>query len=243
MSDSPRISNLSGAATISFRPTGTISASFAGTGRYVTCDSDYAAVSNWAQAPSPGDLIAHEACARFRRELSRIAALDLSVLQCLRGRTAPFTRTPPAADEMAPPPADRTDDRGRYNRRGESVLYLSDSEEGIRRELAGRQGPIWIQRFILRPATVRIADLRLNLPGTHRFMRSVLWFAELAGQQGYPGVDFSQTLAQIVGQRFDGMMVPGVRGDGTFTYHNIVLFRPESRWRAWLDGTDPYELD
>ena len=50
--------------------------------------------------------------------------------------------------------------------------------------------------------------------------------------------------AQIVAERFDGMAVPGVRGNGSQGYSNIVIFRPSGRWRTWLcRKKDPYELE
>jgi hypothetical protein len=41
------------------------------------------------------------------------------------------------------------------------------------------------------------------------------------------------TVAAIVAEHFDGMVVPGVRGDRHQTYANVVLFRPLDRWRDW----------
>jgi len=43
--------------------------------------------------------------------------------------------------------------------------------------------------------------------------------------------------------RFDGMLVPGVRGDQSTRYDNVVLFRPHDRWQDWLtEGCSPQRL-
>jgi hypothetical protein len=65
--------------------------------------------------------------------------------------------------------------------------------------------------------------------------------AELAGCENYPDLTFSQTVAEIVARRFDGMNAPGVHGDKNFSYRNIVLFRPHPTWRDWVQASSsPY---
>jgi hypothetical protein len=50
-------------------------------------------------------------------------------------------------------------------------------------------------------------------------------------------------VADRVAKLFDGMIVPGVRGDESFRYFNIVVFCPNERWRSWLtEGSNPKPL-
>jgi hypothetical protein len=138
---------------------------------------------------------------------------------------------------MGPPPSNKAK-AGRSNQEKESVQYLCGSEAGIQLEPIDGPGPLWIQRFSLPTEQLSIADF-----GTLRnedFCNLVFWFAEQAGNPGVPiSLGFSQFVASLVVQRFDGMRVPGVRGNKDCFYFNVVIFRAESRWIDFLETDSP----
>ena len=161
-------------------------------------------------------------------------------LACIRGQY--IETPPPSRDRMGPLPADHAYfTSGRYSVRGCRVFYLASTEEGVRLELAAwvRPGEVWLQRFTI-PVTLRIADFS-QTPEDH-LLTSAFSIAEdcmLDEQGGLPTYDFSNLLASVVAEHFDGMLVPGVRGQrGKQRYRNVVIFRYHDDWRDWLDG-DP----
>ena len=102
----------------------------------------------------------------------------------------------------------------------------------------------WIQRSACSGICVRfrrnthLADL--GFIGEPDFLNDTLFFAEIASDglgSAHATFAFSQTVAKIVGEHFDGMIVPGVRGDSQCRYRNIVIFRPHTHWTSWLDPT------
>lgn len=135
---------------------------------------------------------------------------------------------------MGPPPAQKTPD-GRYNQRACPVLYLSDSEQGVIREV-GRNwdGPITIQEYELDSSELRIADFASD--DLHNFLSCVFDVAERCCVPGRHGPDsylFSQLVAQLVeAVGYVGMRVFGVLGDLTLQYRNIVVLEP-NEWRRW----------
>lgn len=56
---------------------------------------------------------------------------------------------------------------------------------------------------------------------------------------------FSQAIAEIVERHeYSGMLVPGVQGNPTQRYNNLILFQPEARWRDWLNrGRSPERIN
>ncbi len=81
--------------------------------------------------------------------------------------------------------------------------------------------------------TLEIADLRPER--AQEFVNQVFWFAEHAGEAPvHCSVEFSQRIASLVAKKFDGMMIPGVRGDESQRYANIVVLRRMSEWISWL---------
>ena len=144
----------------------------------------------------------------------------------------------PSPEDMGPPLEEHSKD-GRYNCRGQRALYLSDSEEGVLRELAYE--PMYIQCFEIPTGRLRIADLRQI--SSDSFLSGTMWHSEFAGLSGYPTKVFSQTVGEIVGRHFDGMAVPGVRGESGGHYSNIVILRNLGSWKEWLKaGIVPYKL-
>lgn len=54
------------------------------------------------------------------------------------------------------------------------------------------------------------------------------------GRVGPTGYIFSQVLAEITQEaEYDGMIVPGVRGNRDLQYRNVVVFNPLDKWPAW----------
>ena len=153
---------------------------------------------------------------------------------------------PPSALKMGPPPQDSRPGAGRYNQDGQSVLYLCDSEEGVRRELHAWRvtGVPYVQRFRLPVSELSIADFT-DVPPEH-FVAAVFSKAEECKVDGR-GPDsyvFSEVVAELVSAHFDGMRIPGVRGARPVLYGNVVLFRPSPDWPKWLEpGSSPYPLE
>jgi hypothetical protein len=87
---------------------------------------------------------------------------------------------------------------------------------------------------------LRIADLRQSVEA---LVNHVFWWTEIASKDRGAGFLFSQFVAGRVEACFDGMIVPGVRGHESIRYNNVVVFRPENRWRSWLtEGCNPERL-
>jgi len=225
--------NLFGSASLKFRASATLSATYGPTGRFITADSEYACVREWAEHPDPDVQERHQARQRFVDCLSRVDCVnaDAMRLSCFRGRR--FSNgASPTPEEMGPPPA--SDARAnRYNKPNESTLYLSESERAVGREPISGSGQLWVQQFLLPTDQLAIADF--SSLSADDFASKAFWFAELAGNAGVAvQLCFSQLLGSLVQQRFDGMRVPGVRGSNETRYSNIVVFRAEARWKSWL---------
>jgi hypothetical protein len=141
---------------------------------------------------------------------------------------------------MGPPHSKPNLPGGRYNAPGESVLYLADSEYGVKKELANRASKILVQKFTIPISTLRIADLTVYDPRS--LINAVMWHCELANSEGYPSYIFSQTIAMILKEKgFDGAMAFGVRGDSQATYNNVFIFNPGPRWENWVNlKMEPY---
>lgn len=230
--------NLSASGSITIGGSATLSATYGPTGRLVTADSDYALVREWAELPDQDLQQSHQAVARFATHLSQVVRLPGVSLSCCRGSRRFPSGYVPTSDEMGPPPTVAAAE-GRYNRSGESTLYLCESEGGLAREPIAGDGPLWIQRFVLPTERLSIADFSsLHADG---FASKVFWFAELAGNEDVvQRLHFSQLVASLVRQKFDGMRIPGVRGTHDVRYSNVVIFGAEPSWRDWLEiGAQP----
>ena len=217
----------------------TISAKYTPTGRYVTCEENYETISTWSKLETYNDLINHPTYRIVSSEFSQLRLLKGSSICLYRGRPKCQVFCPSAL-KMGPPPSKPTIPGGRYNTPGESVLYLADSEYGVKRELAGRASKILVQEFTIPISTLSIADLTVY--DTRSIINAVMWHCELANSEGYPSFVFSQTIAMILKEKgFDGAMAFGVRGDSQETYNNIFIFNPVPRWKNWVNlRMDPY---
>jgi hypothetical protein len=144
--------------------------------------------------------------------------------------------TRPSVDRLGPPPEDQACREGRYNCADESVLYLCSSELGVAREadiICGRELHFLAYRLPLQD--LRVADFAGA--ALDSLFNAVFEIAETFNveERGPATYSFSQFVAQVVAEAYDGMMVPGVRGDRTLRYANVVIFRPHPRWREWVD--------
>jgi hypothetical protein len=216
--------------------TAQVGARSASTGRSITATDAYGEISTWAN--SFDLLLDGREEGRVQQLLRDCPVLGGYDLHCFRGRT--FDSTSPPSSDMGPPPSDVATD-GRYNQRGQSVLYLCTVKAAVEKELHGASN-IWIQEFRIPIQSMRIADLRQLNDSESDLLNQVMWHAELAGTTGYATIQFSQYVACLVSSHFDGMLVPGVRGDDTLRYDNLVVFRPREAWRAWLGSDAPTRL-
>lgn len=136
---------------------------------------------------------------------------------------------------MGPPPEPR---ENRYNSRSQGALYLCDSEEGVRRELCPEgEGQLALQDYVLPLDSLRLADFAAS--GLSELLSAAFDMAEsslVPGRVGRGDFLFSQVLADLVREsRFQGMLVPGVRGDREHRYLNVVVFDPPAGhdWPLW----------
>lgn len=206
------------------------------TGRSVQGNEGYRLAVEWACVPDREKLLSHDASSKFCRLLAEAPRFRDFEHPFFRGRG--ITGEPPRENQMGPPPADSIPTEGRYHRRGDHVLYLADSEDGVRLERQSwhREGLPYVQRYRLPSGGLCIADFAI-FPAGH-FIASVFAVAEdcnVNGRQGPPNFIFSQVIAGLVAAKFDGMRVPGVCGAPGFNYCNLVLFKPHPAWPSWLE--------
>ena len=231
--------NLQASATINFGLSATLSATNSRTGRKVTCAGEYGRVQGWAKMPRRQSLLLHPGREQLFEELCRVRCVSDPIIHGYRGRPKSQTGPDPSPACMGPPKSHQTGDNGRYNRIGHPALYLSDSNYGVGREMP--DDLIYIQEFEIPTTALRIADLRYL--ESESFISGVFWHAEMAGRGGYPTKIFSQTVGELVGRRFDGIVLPGVHGEIGGNYANIVILRHVEQWTEWLRaGCSPREV-
>lgn len=214
------------------------------TGRKVKIDTDsdaYKLAVDWS-CRSPRKMRRHRGAKKFRNSLSVVAVVPDPTFECFRGRTPKKNgELPSSGQEMGPPPKEKACS-DRYNRAGVPVLYLCDSPEAVELEIERRfkedDECFALQEYTLPTSKLRIADLSVR--NANEFIICVMDIAEsirVGGRGGPPDFEFSQFVAELVASAgFDGMICPGVRGDRGTPYHNIVIFKPEERWREWFRG-------
>jgi len=118
-----------------------------------------------------------------------------------------------------------------------------DCVEGVLRELAPKPGTrIFLQDYRFSPSALRLADVSsVHLTD---FVKAVFDQAENSSVEGRvspSGYAFSQIVGQLVLEAgFEGMVVPGVRGDPNLQYRNIVVFDPHGRWITWSCQDDGF---
>jgi len=209
------------------------------TGRSVTCDAEYGQVREWARLPKER-LVLQPMGERFRTSVHKARRVEGRVLVCYRGVSFEKGHRP-RSEEMGPPPEDGFCSEGRYNRENERMLYLCTSERAIVREVAPKFGhSLYNQRYRLLVDQLRIA----NFVGADvdKFANAVFEIAETCNVEGRgpENYNFSQFVAALVMEAFDGMLVPGVHGDRSLQYANVVVFHPYPKWMEWLEkGEQP----
>lgn len=209
------------------------------TGRHIIVDRDFYRAQKLAER-RPLALRLSPWAWRVKQELRKAPVGAQSPLILFRAR--PDDRCIHGWKEMGPSPVACAPD-GRYNRVGESVLYLSNSEEGARLEVV--TGRICIQQYVIHSPPLRIADLTSE--EVSNLLHAAFDLAEKACVPGWSSpatYAFSQFLARSIRRSgFDGFIVPGVRGSSGTLYHNVVLFRPEVTWLSWSKGPTGFRRD
>jgi RES domain len=179
-------------------------------------------------------------CAELERLLLgslNLAPQDILDTPVFRGRF--LSESPTSLRDFGPPPPQRLT-RGRYNAKGDPALYLCSTKAGVMRELEPTPVgcELWIRRFRLLPE-LRMADAR-ELP-INSFAAAVFWLIEHGrNRRQYPRL--GERVGHLVSCDFDGLIVPGVRGDPTELYWNAVVFRLGDRWIRLIDQTEQPEL-
>jgi len=234
MQDEPRVklgeARMEAAANMS----ATLSVKNGHTGRTVACTTEYGLIRKWASLSReeiPQDPLADE----LRAAIANAQCVQGEELVCYRGRSLE-RGSRPSIEQLGPPPEGKPCLENRHNRENESVLYLCSCEAAIPREVTTESGnELYCLVYRLPLQDLRVADF--TELGLAPFVNGVLEIAESFNVEGRgPATySFSQFIAQLVAEAFDGMMVPGVRGDPSFRYSNIVVFRPHPQWREWVD--------
>jgi hypothetical protein len=240
MADDPTIgelkANIAGHGSIgTFDVRATISAKFERTGWTHEADAAHGEVDAWSRDLG---LRSVPLFRRVRDALHECPTVSGETIVGFRGRTIP-SRTPKRSDFGPPPPS--VTPANRYNFSGAPALYLCTVREAVGRELPA-VADVWVQRFEIPLADLRVVDLRSPKVRSDPLVGSVMWAADLAGDDGQPSQDFTRLVASIVAEAFDGMLLSGVRGDSTFLYSNLVLFRPGDTWPNWLSSELPSRL-
>jgi hypothetical protein len=155
----------------------------------------------------------------------KLAPEDILDAPLFRGQ---FLSGPPDSFyQFGPPPPERAR-RGRYNAEGTPALYLCSTRAGVVRELGpspiGRE--LWIQQFRILPE-LRVADAR-ELP-IDSLAAAVFWLIE-HGRDRWQFPRIGERVGHLISCGYDGLIVPGVRGEPTELYWNAVVFRPSNRW-------------
>jgi hypothetical protein len=201
------------------------------TGRSIDVEGGYAVAKEWVES--------YERSPKERPDLERLllralklAPEDIFDTPLFRGR---FLSEPPASfRDFGPPPPERPT-RGRYNAEGTPALYLCSTRAGVVRELG--QTPVgcelWIGQFRILPE-LRMADAR-ELP-IDSLAAAVFWLIEHGrNRRQYPPL--GERVGHLISSDYDGLIVPGVRGEPTELYWNALIFRPTDRWFRLIDQT------
>jgi hypothetical protein len=200
------------------------------TGRSIDVEGRYPTAKAWLEnyetSPRENAELEHELLHSL--VLAAPSTLNTPVF---RGR---LLSSPPGSFEVfGPPPRDQAP-RGRYNAPGVPVLYLCSSERGVISELGPSQPrtKLWIQRFRIVPE-LRMADARGLVIDS--LAAAVFWLIESGRDRTMLPPRLGERVGQIIGASYDGLIVPGVRGEPNELYWNAVVFRPEDWWLQLVD--------
>lgn len=207
------------------------------TGRETTFDENEESILDWLDVPSPL-FEKHEVARDFVEQLKGISSVCESDLPVYRGRYLDELPIDYGPLDFGPPP-ETVATLGRYNHRGKPALYLSDSIEGVIRELNSKPSrQIASQEYLLPLDDLKIADFSAS--GLPNFINILFCNIERGEYKGN-GVDrilheHGAYIADIVKEDgFHGMRVPGVGGEPGQHYSNIVIFDPEPNWKDWVN--------
>jgi hypothetical protein len=195
------------------------------TGRSIDVEGGYPVAKSWLEN--------YETSRGERTELERqlvqslgLAAASTFEAPVFRGRF--FSNPPVSFQDFGPPPPNLAS-RGRYSARGVPALYLCSSVHGVIREL-GSPPPLcrlWVQRFRILPE-LRMADAREL--AIDSLAAAVFWLIESGRDRSLLPPRLGERVGQLIGTEYDGLLVPGVRGEQKDLYWNAVVFRPDDRW-------------
>jgi hypothetical protein len=211
------------------------------TGRYIDVEGRYPYARRWIESYEASQKEYPE----FEQELLQSlnpAARGTFEEPLFRGRF--FDTSPKSCWDFGPPSPENAC-RGRYNAEGSHALYLCSSRTGVMRELnyPKTKRRLWIQRFRMLPQ-LRMADARqlpIDSPAA-----AVFYFIESGRDRLTDSPRLGQRLGLVIGQKYDGLLVPGVRGneilpmvkgDSGELYWNAVIFRPDDWWRDLVDSS------
>ncbi len=176
--------SISGTGRIGIYTDATISVRNVGTDRVISANKEFERVKTWADLPDESslkDAVLYEEVLSEIKKTSRVSKKE--PLQFFRGRIPPFNAITPTCDDMGPLISSKAS-AGRYNNKGDVVLYCSTTTHGVEQELNGRVGEIWIQRFCVSSNDFIIADFSQCTQQNNNILNNLFWFTELAGADG-----------------------------------------------------------
>lgn len=165
-----------------------------------------------------------------------IAELPLCMApQAYRARCFPKTIHPTDPLCFGPPPAFAA---GRYNRAGQSALYLGRTIQGLSAEMVKYAKPnqhFYYAKYLQVPSLLLVDLSDANAHAS-------IHFAFDRAERLDLDYEAAQRLADVVRELgVDGIIVPGVRGTKTHNYCNVVIFECLD-WASWVDTSHPPEL-
>lgn len=200
------------------------------TGRSIEVDTSYREAQQWMELFKSSGQSFHRYQTRFISDIKTVEKFSDS-FPLFRGR---FFRESArvSSSDFGPPPIEKAI-VGRYNRAGQSRLYLCSSVSGVVRELGPAQPGdfLWSQEFRF-PNDLRIFDAR-KLPESS-FAASVFWVIEEECDRSAKYSGLGSNIVDLLDSEYEGMIVPGVRGSRSDRYSNIVIFNPFERWQNYL---------
>jgi hypothetical protein len=238
-----RVFSESVSCVMNFTDSAVASLRYGHTGREVLGAEAEQRVIDWSALRDRDAILNHKVAEDFRVLITSAPWLSGDCLVLFRGQGIKESEgRPPTVERMGPLPLTFIPKgEGRYHRAGERVLYLADSEDGVRREMeAGHtEGTPYVIRVEVPASTLRIADFS-EWPSDH-LVTAVFAKAELCkyDHRGPGDYIFSQAVAEIVSAHFEGMLIPGVRGAPGAHYKNVVLFRRLEDWPNWASRSKP----
>jgi len=132
------------------------------TGRTVRGNEGYTLAISWSTKSNDGDLKSHPGHEKFTALIQEAPIVTILPIDWLRGRCPEEAPTEPM--QMGPPEHSSNNPYGRYNKVNQAVLYLCESEDGLKRELknyCSSGNPVYVQRYTI-PDGLRIADFTVN---------------------------------------------------------------------------------